>query len=113
MDTIVNTNIYPAKIQNKIKEHNKEHHDSPVSNRQITVTFHTNTYHVTGSGFCLFPRRPRARRTQPAHNNMAAVRAESWRDTCINKWSLKLHESDDTSEDQWQKYYEERNVLEY
>ena len=25
---------------------------------------------------------------------------------------MKLHESDDTSEDQWQKYYEERNVLE-
>ena len=42
---------------------------------------------------------------------MAAVCA-SWRDTCVKKWSLKLHESDDTTEDQWQKYYTERNALE-
>ena len=38
--------------------------------------------------------------------------AESWRNICTKKWNLHLAETDCTSEEQWQNYFEERTALE-
>ena len=37
----------------------------------------------------------------------------SWKDRCIQKWSLTIPENDSTSENSWKEYYEDRDQYKY